>query len=395
MNRLFSTLLWVCLSPCIDCLVLLYLVHCIHGRYLHLGIFKLNQPGVSDGSISLVQVMDEISVACNTTNETLAGTSQWAFSAVMIVVYLVIFACLIILLSLVIAAKAVRATIRFVLGNILVAAIMICFGTGLICLSTLVSNKHLISRKDDSAKLAVKTFLAVVTIGGSARSAFLLVFAVVVVVIIKCSNSAVNFKCLVISAIVVWIACGAVALLLLIPGVIEFDSFSCTIDVFLRAGPQLWIFAVLYFPFFAILPFTLAAIMPVYALCYIRSNAVSEKAGSLKPMVKFALFLLIGNMLCFMGLSVAVAIALITQFTYVEEEVLLFLVRMYNVLLALSLVPTPILILVYFKPVRIQMRKCLLRICSRWCKRLMVMSKQDPLTEMMLVSTADEDTRNS
>ena len=301
-----------------------------------------------------------------------------------------------IILSLVITAKAVCGTIRFVLANILTASIVICFGIGLMCLRVLASINQLNSRKDDSTKLAVKIFLAVVLIGGNARSAFLLVFAVVVVVIIKCSNSAVNFKCLVISAKVVWIACGAVALLLLIPGVIEFDSFRCTIDAFLHAGPQLWIFAVLYFPFFAILPFTLTAIMPVYALCYIRSNAVSENAGSLKPMVKFALFLLIGNMLCFMGLSVAVAIALITrQFTYVEEEVLFFLVRMYYVLLALSLVPTPILILVYFKPVRIQMRKCLLRICSKWCKRLMVMSKQDPLTEMMLVSTADKDTRNS
>ena len=118
-------------------------------------------------------------------------------------------------------------------------------------------------------------------------------------------------------------------------------------------------------------------------------SGTSDNATSLKPMLKFALFLLIGNLLCIMGLSVAVAISPITQLPDIDVEVVRFLVRMCTVLHALSLVPTPVLILVYFKPVRVQMRKCLLMICNKWCKRLVIMSKQDPLTEMMLVSTAD------
>ena len=69
----------------------------------------------------------------------------------MIVVFLDIFACLIIVLSLVIATKAVCGTIHFVLVNILIALIMICFGIGLICLSALVSTNQFISRKDVSA----------------------------------------------------------------------------------------------------------------------------------------------------------------------------------------------------------------------------------------------------
>ena len=72
---------------------------------------------------------------------------------------------------------------------------------GLICLSVLVSTNQFISCKDVSAKLVIKIFLAEVVIGRNARSTFLLVFAVVVVFIIKCSNSAVNFKYLVISAL--------------------------------------------------------------------------------------------------------------------------------------------------------------------------------------------------
>ena len=275
------------------------------------------------------------------------------------------------------------------LVNSLIASMAICFGIALLCLGRLLSISRQVSH-NDSAELALKFLVAVVAIGGNGRSAFLLVFAVVVVIIIKGSNSAVKFKYLIISTLVVWIACVAVGMLVIVPGVVSVVSFNCSIlGVQYRAGPQLWILAVLYYPFFAALPFTLAVAMPVYALCYIRNNAVSENATSLKPMLKFALFLLIGNLLCMMGMSVGVAISLITRLPDIDVEVVRFLVRMSTVLHALSLIPTPVLIMVYFKPVRVQMRKCLQRICSKLCKRNGIMSKQDPLTEMMLVSTAD------
>ena len=347
--------------------------------------------GVQDTCVSLALAMDGNDAICNATNDvdTVAAAGKWAFSSVMIFVFSVIFVFLIIVLCLVVAAKAVRGTIRFVLVNSLIASMTICFGIGSICLITLLLHNRYFSH-DDSAELTLKFFLAVVVIGGDGRSAFLLVFAVVVVIIIKGSSSAVKFKYLVISTLVVWIACVAVGMLVIVPGVVSIVSFNCSIlDVHLRAGPQSWIFAVLYYPFFVALPFTLAVAMPVYALCYIRNNAVSNNATSLKPMLKFALFLLIGNLLCIMGLSVAVAISLITRLLDIDVEVTLFLVRMYYVLLALSLVPTPVLILVYFKPVRVQMRKCLQRICSKWGKRNVIMSKSGPLTEMMLAATAD------
>ena len=333
--------------------------------------------------------MDRNDAICNATNDTVSSPGIWAFNLAMIFVFSVIFVFLITVLCLVVAAKAVRGTIRFVLVNSLIASMTICFGIALICLSTLLFISRQVSR-DDSVEPARKFLLAVVVIGGNGRSAFLLMFAVVVVVIIKGSNSAVKFKYLVISTLVVWIACVAVGMLVIVPGVVSVVSYNCSIlDVHYRAGPLSWIPAVLYFPFFAALPFILAIAMPVYALCYIRNNAVSENATSLKPMLKFALFLLIGNLLCIMGMSVGGAISLITRLLDIDVEIVRFLLHMYYVLLALSLVPTPVLVLVYFKPVRVQMRKCLLRICNKLCKRNVIMSKSGPLTEMMLVSTAD------
>ena len=65
------------------------------------------------------------------------------------------------------------------------------------------------------------------------------------------------------------------------------------------------------------------AVMPVYALCYIRSNLVCENAASLKPMLKFALFLLFGNGLCHVGQSIAAAGSHISKSVYVGDDWLL------------------------------------------------------------------------
>ena len=212
------------------------------------------------------------------------------------------------------------------------------------------------------------------------------VFAVVVVVIIKCSNSSVKLKYLIISVMVVWTACVALGATLFVPGVV--DLSQCLADVIFLTRVKLWVFAVPYFLFFVIIPCTLATVLPMYAFCYIRSNLVSENASSLKPMLKFTFFLLLGNALCFFGNTLGTAGGLASKIANVGEDMLLDLQRLYHVSLALSLIPTPILILVYFKPVRMKLKKFVLRVCGKWCRSHLLPSKQDPMTEMMLASPA-------
>ena len=291
-----------------------------------------------------------------------------------------------VLLCLVVAANTVHSAIRIVLANILIASIAACLGTALICLrAALAIDSHASSPPNVSFKI----FLAIMAIGGNGRSAFMAVFAVVVVVIIKCSNSAVKFKYLIVSVVVVWTACVAVGAVLFFPGVV--DLSKCLADVVILSGKELWVFAVPYFLLFVIIPCTLSTVLPVYAFCYIRSNLVSENASSLKPMLKFTLFLLLGNALCFFGNTLATAGGFASKSAKVGEDVLQDLMRLFHVSLALSLIPTPILIFVYFKPVRIKLKKCVLRVCGKWCRSRLLPSKQDPMTEMMLAIPAVDD----
>ena len=329
--------------------------------------------------------MDGNSTLC-ITNGSVTGTGL-ALGLLMGIICITIIIFTTVVLSVVVAAKAVRGTIRFVLANILLASTTTVAGFILILLREvfLLIKPHLFSRTDVSFQI----LLAIMATGENGRSAFMAVFAVVVVVIMRVSNSAVKFKYLSISVVVVWIACVAVGAILVVPGVVKLRPCSPGLDFL--AGEKLWIFGASYFIFFVVFPFTLAIFMPVYALCYIRSNLVSENASSLKPMFKFTLFLLLGNGLCFFGNALAIIGSLIIRDANVGNEVEQILRRLYQVSLCLSLIPTPILIVVYFKPVHIQMRKCVLRVCGKCCKRRVVPSRQDPLTEMMLASPADND----
>ena len=67
----------------------------------------------------------------------------------------------------------------------------------------ITNNPHLFSSTDVSFQI----FLAIMAIGGNGRSAFMAVFAVVVVVIIKGSNSAVKIKYLIIDLCGVCVDC--------------------------------------------------------------------------------------------------------------------------------------------------------------------------------------------
>ena len=337
---------------------------------------------LSETSVSLA--MDRNGSLCSTNGTLMTGTKLMALWLVMFAIYATIIVFTAIVLSLVVVSNTIRGTIRFVLANILIASITVCFGFALMCIRILIiNNLYLFTHSDVSFQI----FLAIMAIGENGKSAFMAVFAVVVVVIMKDSNSAVKFKYLIISVVVVWITCVAVGAILVVPGVVELSP--CSTGFNFQPGNLIWIFGASYFLFIVTIPFTLAISMPVYALCYIRSNLVSENTSSLKPMVKFALFLLLSNGLSFFGNALFAAYFFISKDAKVEVEVAQVVARLYNVVLALSLISTPILIIVYFKPVHIQMRKCVLRVCGQCCKKRLVPSRQDPLTEMMLAAPAD------
>ena len=88
---------------------------------------------------------------------------------------------------------------------------------------------------------------------------------------------------------------------------------------------------------------------------YIRQHSISN--GSFKKtMLKFGFFLLIENCICFIGqiLPVITALAVSSGEASVAVAIVIYLAAM---LIDLSLIPTPILLIIYFKPVRTQLKR--------------------------------------
>ena len=110
--------------------------------------------------------------------------------------------------------------------------------------------------------------------------------------------------------------------------------------------------------FGGLMPLTVSIIVPIVCLCYIRRNIVTEGTEYRKGMAKFSLFLIVGGSINFFG---QVFPSLMTLYSAGPG---LYLIYGSAVI---SLLPTPIIIVAFLKPVREQFLRFLL--CGQLSKR--------------------------
>ena len=101
-------------------------------------------------------------------------------------------------------------------------------------------------------------------------------------------------------------------------------------------------------------------VIPITLFSYVRANIVSEHAASLRPLLKFSTFLLLGNLLSAIGQSTPAIAAYVGSPT---TEVNLAINQANGIIILFSIIPTPILVLMYFKPVRDLLKRLFLRVC--------------------------------
>ena len=110
--------------------------------------------------------------------------------------------------------------------------------------------------------------------------------------------------------------------------------------------------------FGGLMPLTVSIIVPIICLCYIRRNIVTDGTEYRKGMAKFSLFLIVGGSINFFG---QVFPSLMTLYSAGPG---LYLI--YGSAVS-SLLPTPIIIVAFLKPVREQFLRFLL--CGQLSKR--------------------------
>ena len=277
----------------------------------------------------------------------------------LVLAYIPIITVTVAVLVAVISAKSVPSAIRIVLANILAASLTTILGTVMA-----FGNRAILTSTDHlcPSDTACRVYYWLINTGGSARLSFMATFTVVVFVIIKCSTTAIRPIFLILSVIAIWIIVFAFNAQLFSSQIVVshfLDSSGCVPRLSMSVG---FVYAVPYLIVFALIPVNLAISLPCATICFIRKNTQKRENGILtKAMVKFTLFLLLGNTIGVLGQSTPILFALISkEGGAISNDGLSEAINYVNgILLTASFVPTPILIVVYFKHVRKQLRKCL------------------------------------
>ena len=97
-----------------------------------------------------------------------------------------------------------------------------------------------------------------------------------------------------------------------------------------------------------VIPVIVSIIMPIVYLCYIRKNTITEGALYRKGLAKFSLFLVVGSCINAAGQALPALLSLNSEAPGVYLS--------YG-LAVISLLPTPIIIMAYLKPVQEQAKR--------------------------------------
>ena len=190
-------------------------------------------------------------------------------------------------------------------------------------------------------------------------------FSIAVLLVVRYSVRALKCAPIVLAIILLWSGAILLNTHLLVPPIYALqyvDGVACfprTTDANI-IRPARYAFTAIWITFGGVVPVIISIVAPIVVLCYIKRNRVTEGRDYNKGIAKFALFLVSGNLINLFGQAVVGAIVYSSNAPAVYIS--------YSIAL-LSLLPSPILVIAFLKPVRDKMRAALL------CHCLRVMSK--------------------
>ena len=276
----------------------------------------------------------------------LCGPSFLAFNVVMLLVVVlpVIAANTVILAALVLDSSTVKV-VRLVLGSILVSCLIAAVGLAMYHISSIILN---LSPVNNPSNVPCSITLFLIDFGGTARLVFMATFAIIVYIVKSGRDTKKHtFVAVLVAVVILWVFSFLGASPLLSQEIIYTgysDSLSCAIGL---TGKYSYIIVGLYVLFFVVVPLSVTIVFLVITTCFIKYHSFTD-IETKRAMVKFGFFLLLGNGVNLLGHIVPLVIS---------QTTLDYEVRVYTAytLLNCALIPTPILILIYFKPIQKQL----------------------------------------
>ena len=242
-------------------------------------------------------------------------------------------------------ATSIPRPVRLFLINLLLAGLLVAVSVMLIlCTATVfiaVSPHH------PEVQYLCRVYIWMFGTGVVARLWNLAAFSFVILATVRFSKKTISWWSAAVITLILWLVPMTINLYILLPYVYEIQfvhSVACFPDtdgaIIL---PAFYVFLATWAILGGLTPLILSIIVPIVCLCYIRKNIVTEGAQYRKAMAKFSLFLAVGGIINIAGQILP------ALFSFNSEAPGVHLSYGSAVI---SLLPTPIIIMAYLKPVR-------------------------------------------
>ena len=290
-----------------------------------------------------------------------------------LLILLPVFTVNILLLVAIITEKTISATVRLILANIVASSQVVIIGLAIVNINSvalpLVFNP---SPSDFTCRLA---YVAVGS-GAAGRLLFMAAYAVTVYILARYAGTNLRvarfrFWPTSLAIVTFWMFATIPNMVLFFPAFVEITLLEGTVCAAHGTGAVSIVYSFSYIIVYGVCCFILSVVFPILTVQYIRKNSISENKQTLKRMTKFAVFLLVGNSINFIGVSLTMLLATFAPLG--KEYQTLLLVTAFNyiqgICLLLSLIPTPIILLIFFKPIRQRFKMITCFICLKKPKK--------------------------
>ena len=298
---------------------------------------------------------------CSVSN--LSGTAFGVFLILLLTALTVVAVFIIITMILLCVNHSVAKLVRLFLGNLLVAGLLmallqLCLGlNGVILNFTSVQPPHMGFCRFLSWGFVFLVVLRVYSLAG---------FSIIVLLIIRYPKPLKYPLFIVFVLMFMWCVPMILSVYALVPPVFPvtyYDRVACV--AFLSTNKEVvvearYTFTAIWTIFGGIIPLVISIVVPIVVLCYVRRNTITEGSSYNKGIARFALFLVAGNLINIVGQGIAVIIV------FARPSANSSIYINYSVAV-LSLIPGPILTVLFLKAVRNQFK---LMLCCHWLQKI-------------------------
>ena len=255
-------------------------------------------------------------------------------------------------------ATSIPRPVRLFLTNLLLSGLLVAVSLVFVVgtSATLIA----VSTHLPYPRYLCRVYLWAFSTGVVARLWSLAAFSFSILAIVRFSKKTISMWSAVVVIIILWLVPMILSLYILLPYVFEeqfVHGVACFPDGRRTIAQARYTFIATWTIFGGLVPLAASIIMPIFCLCYIRKNIVSEGTQYRKGMAKLSLFLVVGGSINIAGQILPTLSAINTSAPGVYLS---------SGSIAVSLLPTPIIIMAFLKPVREKIKRIIT--CGRLYK---------------------------